>query len=174
MKQLKFPSLRQTYEYDCGAKSLQAVLVYYGIEVSESKLIKLAKTNARVGTLSDNMIKSLKKFRLDYDARHMTLKDLRDYIDKKIPVMILIQAWGSRKRYYKKGNKNKHWVVAIGYNRDKIFFEDPYTFNHTFLKNKELELRWHSTEDGDPIKNFGIAVYGRKPRFNFKKILHMK
>jgi ABC-type bacteriocin/lantibiotic exporter with double-glycine peptidase domain len=49
MKMLKFPELRQTYEWDCGANAIQSVLVYHGIQLSEEVVIKQAKTT-RSGT----------------------------------------------------------------------------------------------------------------------------
>jgi len=40
MKILDFPELRQTFNYDCGAKALQSVLAYYGIDIREEEIIK--------------------------------------------------------------------------------------------------------------------------------------
>ncbi len=50
MKILDFPELVQTYDYDCGAKALQAVLAYYGIEKHEDVLMIAAKTNKEHGS----------------------------------------------------------------------------------------------------------------------------
>jgi ABC-type bacteriocin/lantibiotic exporter with double-glycine peptidase domain len=174
MKQLDFPELKQTNEYDCGAKALQAVLTYYGIEIREEILIKSAKTNKKTGTTIKGILDSLKKYKLKFDSKSMDLKELRNYLDKKIPVMLLIQAWNKKSIDYTKDFHDGHWVVAIGYNRDKIFFEDPYTFNRTFLKNKEFEKRWHSKEKSKKIVNYGIAVYGKKPTYDSKKVVKMK
>ena len=38
MKILDFPSLIQTYKHDCGAKVLQAVFAYYGIDLNGEKI----------------------------------------------------------------------------------------------------------------------------------------
>lgn len=173
MRLLDFPELRQAYEYDCGAKVLQAVLTYYGIEIREELLIKYAKTNSKEGTSRQGIINTLKKFHLKYDSKNMTITELRDYIDKKIPVIILLQAWNGKNVDYTESYSDGHWVIAVGYNRDKIFFEDPYSFKRTFLKNKELETRWHAQEEEEKILNYGIAVFGKKKTYNSKKIVHM-
>lgn len=173
MKLLDFPGLKQTYEYDCGVKALQAILTYYGIETSEELLMKYAKTNKKVGTSINGILQVLKKYNLQFDSRIMTLKNLKDYIKKKIPVMILLQAWNSKPIKYANDYQDGHWVVAIGYNNKQIFFEDPYTFERTFLKNDELKDRWHAKENNEKIINHGIAVYGKDPVYNSKKIIHM-
>jgi ABC-type bacteriocin/lantibiotic exporter with double-glycine peptidase domain len=48
-KILDFPTLRQMDEYDCGASAMQSVLDYYGIDVGENNIIRLAK-NKKSGT----------------------------------------------------------------------------------------------------------------------------
>lgn len=173
MTLLKFPELRQTYEWDCWAKALQAVLTYYGIEIREELLIRYAKTNSKEGTSTRNMINTLKKLKLNVDGRSMTIKDLKEYIDKKIPVIILLQAWNGKHIDYTNDFHDGHWVVAIGYNKNKIIFEDPYSFERVFLIDDELEKRWHAKENWTKILNFGIAVFGKKEIYNPNKVIHM-
>ncbi len=173
MKQLEFPKLRQTYEWDCGAKALQAVLTYYGVEIREELLMKYAKTNSKEGTSIPKMQHVLEKFKLKFDAKQMTTTDLRNYIDKEIPIIILLQAWSGKNLDYANDFHDGHWVVAIGYDTNKIIFEDPYSFERTFLKSKELEERWHAKEKGNIILNYGIAVFGKKSKYNSDKIIHM-
>lgn len=175
MKLLEFPNHPQTYEYDCGAKALQAVLAYYGIKKLENVIIKSAKTNSRSGTSLPQMLKVLKKFGLKFDSRTMTVEDLRDYIDRKIPVIVLLQAWsGKKKADYSNDYGNGHWVTAIGYDKQKIIFEDPYSFERTSLTAEELDKRWHSRENRQKILHHGIAVYGKKPSYDSQKIIHME
>jgi len=173
MKLLDFPELRQTYRYDCGAKALQAVLAYYGIEIREELIMKYAKTNSKEGTLLPGMLSVLKKHSLTYDSRKMTLKDVTAYINNNIPVIILVQAWSGKSIDYTNDYHDGHWVVAIGYDTSKIVFEDPYSFKRTYIENKELETRWHSEEDGKKIINHGIAVFGKKSTYNSGNIVHM-
>lgn len=173
MKTLDFPKLRQTYDYDCGAKALQSILVYYGIEISEHILIEHAKTNEEVGTLSKDILAVLKRYHLHYDQKPMNIEDLKDYIHRNIPVIILLQAWSDDPVDYKTNNEHGHWVIAIGYDKEKIIFEDPLSFRHTWLTFDELNERWHSEEGNKILKNYGIAVYGKEAKYDSKKIVHM-
>ena len=171
---LNFPELRQTYEYDCGASALQSVLVYFGIKKREEILIKEAKTSKK-GTSVDNLEKTLKKYKLKFDSMEMSIKDIKNYIEKGIPVILLVQAWGKSKKFaWKNDWKDEHYVVAIGYDKNKFYFEDPYTFERTFLNSKDLIKRWHAKLDGKKYFCRGIAVYGKKPKFNPKKIVPMR
>lgn len=162
MKILNFPELRQAYEYDCGASALQSVLAYYDINIREELLIKYLKTSSKNGTTISSINKVLKKLNLKFESKKMTIAEIKNYINKKIPILILLKAWN-----------DDHWVVAIGYNKEKIIFEDPYLFKRTFLKNEEFLKRWHTDEIDPKYPNHGIAVFGKKPKFTEKNIIHM-
>ncbi|MBI4114869.1 MAG: C39 family peptidase [Candidatus Niyogibacteria bacterium] len=174
MKIITFPQLRQTYSYDCGAKALQAVLVYYGIEIREDYIIEHAKTS-KTGTPIRGIINVAQKYGLKTDSREMTLKDIQDFIKKKIPVILVLQAWTEQKNVdWEKDWIDGHYVVAIGYTKDKILFEDPSSFERTFLKYNELEKRWHDADtNGKKYFHYGIAIFGRPHTFKSKKIIHM-
>ena len=173
MTTITLPQLRQTFDYDCGAKALQAVLVYYGIEEKEDSLIKQLKTS-KDGTSIINIIKTAKKYGLKTDSGEMTIKDIKKYIEKKIPVILLLQAWSEKKNInWEKDWVDGHYVVAIGYTKDKILFEDPSSFVRTYLKYDELEKRWHDIDGNKKYIHYGIAIFGKRPKFNPKKIVHM-
>ena len=46
---------RQTFDFDCGAKALQTVMAYYGVEIRQDELMKELGTG-RNGTRVDKMI----------------------------------------------------------------------------------------------------------------------
>jgi ABC-type bacteriocin/lantibiotic exporter with double-glycine peptidase domain len=163
MKILDFPELRQAYEYDCGASALQSILAYYGIDIREELIMKYLKTNLRNGTSINNITKVLKKFNLKFESRKMTILEIKNYINKKIPVLILIKAWD-----------DDHWVVAIGYDKERIIFEDPYLLKRTFLKNEEFLKRWHTDEIDSKHPNHGIAVFGKELKLKKNDFIHMQ
>lgn len=175
MKILDFPEVRQTYNWDCGAKAVQAVLIYYGFDVNEGDIIKLASTNSKKGTPVAGVKKTVKKYGLDYEARKMTIDDIKKYINKKRPVILLVQAWAEKKNTdWDKSWGNGHYVVAIGYDRKKIYFEDPSTTVRAQLSYEELQERWHDVDtNGKKYKNWGMVVFGKKPRFKRDKTVHM-
>ena len=173
MKKLILPKLRQTYPFDCGAKALQSVLAYYGVFLREDKIMKIAKTNKN-GTEVKGIIEVLKINHLKYIKKKMSVDDLNKYISKEIPVILVLQAWTDSKNVdWKNDWDDGHYVVAVGFMKNKILFEDPSSFLLTYLTTKELEDRWHDVSlHGKRYYNLGIAVIGKK-RFNQNKIIHM-
>jgi len=174
MKTITLPQLRQTYSYDCGAKALQSILVYYGIKVREDHIIKSAGTSIN-GTSIQGIIKVANKHGLKTDSRQMTINDIKEYIKQNIPVILVLQAWTEKKKVnWEKDWIDGHYVVAIGYTKDKILFEDPSSFERTYLKYDELQKRWHDVDtDGKKYVHHGIAIFGKKPKFNRDEVVHM-
>ena len=173
MKLLDFPHASQTYEYDCGPTVLQGILTYYGAEVRKEKIFKWARTSTRKGTLTKGMLKVLDRFSLKYDSRAMTIKEIKEYLDKDIPVILLLQAWEDKVKDYSDHFEDSHWVAAIGYNKETILFEDPYAFARVYLKQSELIQRWHGREGRLRIMQHGIAVYGQTPAYQSQRVIHM-
>lgn len=174
MKILALPKLRQTFNYDCGAKAIESVLAYYRIEVREDKIIKLAATT-KEGTKIKNIEKVICKYGLKIKSGRMNIEDLIIYIDKKIPVIIALQAWTNKKQVIWKTNwSDGHYVVVVGYSKDRIIFADSASYNYSYLTFRELANRWHDVDiDGKKYLNFGMAVYGKKPKYNEDKLIHM-
>ena len=168
-----FPNLRQTYEYDCGAQALQSVFAYYGIDMREEEIIKIAKTNKK-GTHPLPMKKVAESHGFKTDFKAMTVKELKQYIKRKIPVILLIQAWPEKKKVnWQKEWRYGHYAVAIGYDWKKLIFEDPASIFRTYLSYKELEDRWHDMGGKIKYTNYGLAIYGKKPGYHTEKLVHM-
>lgn len=175
MKILDFPEFKQMSDYDCGASALLSVLTYYGIEVFEEEIIKLAKTD-KCGTSIDGMLEVLNNKGLKATSKQLTFEDIKKYIDKEIPVILRIQAWsGVDNEDWKKDWRDGHYVVVIGYDLTKFYFEDPWCSERTYLKFNELKDRWHDSDiDGKKYVNCGIMVQSKKRNYISKKIIHMK
>jgi ABC-type bacteriocin/lantibiotic exporter with double-glycine peptidase domain len=176
LKVLKFPQIRQTYEYDCGAEALRGVLAFHGLDVKEEIILELANTDTKTGTLVDNMLKVLKKHRIKCKAQAFSVKSLKESINKGSPVILLVQAWSgsSKKINWKNSWLCGHYVIAIGYDKNKIYFADPYSAFRTYLSYKELESRWrHKDPMENKYVNFGIAVSRPNKPFNPDKTVHM-
>lgn len=173
MKIIKIPQLRQTFDYDCGAKALQSVLVYYGIDIRQDTIMKYAKTTEE-GTPVKGIVKVARKYKLKTESKSMTISELKKYLDKKIPVILLLQAWTKQKDVDWENNWiDGHYAVVVGYTKNKIIFEDPYSFHLTYLKYDELKERWHDISKGKKYFNHGIAIFGKKPAFRLGQITHM-
>jgi len=173
-KILKFPRLRQSYEWDCGASAIQAVLAYYNFDVREEVIIKLAKTDQQ-GTLPAGLKKVAKAYKLKFTAGRMDLKDIKKYLDRRTPVILLLQAWAKKEKIiWENSWRDGHYVVAIGYDFRKIYFADPYNFRPTFLNYEELDKRWHDIDrHGKKYFNWGMAVLGKPAADQLTRPVHM-
>ena len=157
MKVLSYPETRQVYDYDCGSNSLQSMLVYAGIEEREDRIVKLAGTT-QDGTNTEGVLLVFGYYGQPVKAGlGMTPNDLRKAIDAGHPTMISLQAYRSNDKPYSELWDDGHWVVAIGYDKDRILFEDPASFHRTWLGDKELIERWH---DVDGKSNEKIVGWG--------------
>lgn len=174
-----FPELRQFYDYDCGAATMEGVLAYYGLDVPETYVMKIAGTNRRIGTSPNGLRRVAEKFGLKYKEGGMSIRKLKKYIRKKIPVIILIQdLWDARK--LKGYNENKdlgHYVIPVGFDKEKVYFEDPWSFFRVYLTFHELKKSWKAMKlkrkKFEEVENYGIAFYGRKPLYLGSHTIHM-
>jgi predicted double-glycine peptidase len=162
---------RQGTSYTCGADCVQKVMEYYGEDYREMDLAQSLKSDPVHGTYVKNIVDFFHKHGLKAVVRQrMSISDLMNEINRNIPVIIMLQAWGSKESFEKKYRNEwdyGHFVVVIGYNTDSILIADPALFNIGYIPKSELKGRWHDTDEGN-IKTFqlGIAVYGKNPKFN--------
>ncbi len=173
MRMLKFPLFRQTKSYDCGAITTQMVLAYFGINIRGDIIIKEVKTN-KSGTKIENIIKVLKKYKLKYKAGQSDIKNLKKFLKENKPIIIPLQAWTNKKEInWQNDWSDGHYVVAIGYDKNKIYFADPSSIYKTYLTYTDLEKRWHDISvDGKKYIHFGIAVSGKR-KYTRHKIIHI-
>ncbi len=182
MKWIDFPSLRQTFEYDCGAKAMHASLSFYGINTNEYDILRIARTTPRSGTSLQGMLAVAKHFQLIAEVKEISITELKKYIDRKMPIIVLLQAWPKKKvKDWKNHWGDGHYVVAIGYDKEKVYFEDPYSILRTYLTYQELEERWHDrvgTQWGNVRKeqkrsHVAIIVHGAKNKYSSTRAVHM-
>lgn len=175
MPLLTFPDTRQYSNFDCGAAATQSVAYYYGREFREDRLVKILKADPEVGVASGDIIKFFVGLGGFYvHAARMTLDEVKGWLDRKVPVILLIQAWGEPGVDYSIGLEDGHWVVAIGYDDTRMFFDDPSLLdNRGFIPFKELEVRWHAA-DKVYLDHYGIAIYGPKPTYDRGKTIKIE
>ncbi|MDD5290918.1 MAG: cysteine peptidase family C39 domain-containing protein [Patescibacteria group bacterium] len=173
MKMINVPELIQTYIWDCGPKALQSVFAYYGIHAREEDIIKIAGTT-RNGTPISGMKKAVKKYGLKSAAGKMTIEEVKSYINRGIPVILLLQAWPKKKiKDWSRHWDDGHYVVVVRYTARRIIFEDPWVLSRSYLTYEELAERWHDRIGGRRYYSFGMAVYGENGSRRLKRIVHM-
>ncbi len=160
--------MKQTQFYDCGPTALQSVLLYYGIEVRLDELFERLGTTDN-GTHPKTMVSALHSYGIKTDAGQMSVDDIRNYITQNTPVILLLQAWAMREHVdWRTNYSDGHYVVAIGFDEERIVFEDPWVYHRTYLPTHELDNRWHDLirHDNERYEHYGIAAYGLPPAFH--------
>lgn len=159
-KLIKVPLTRQATSYTCGVSALQSVLGYWGDEQREDVLATACKSDQNIGTAYRRIAGYARSHGYDVGIRkNMRLVDLKSVLDKKQPVICLIQAWPERKVNFEKDWEDGHYVVAIGYDATRIYFMDPSTLGHyTYIPTAEFEQRWHDTDGKEKLYNFGMII----------------
>ncbi|MDZ4835133.1 MAG: C39 family peptidase [Candidatus Melainabacteria bacterium] len=173
---IKVPMTRQSTDYTCGVAAVQSVLMYYGDEFMEGVLSKDLKANPKVGTAYKEIVRLVKSKGYKVEVlQNMTIESLKSLIDSGKPVICLIQAWPEKKVNYATDWEDGHYVVAIGYDRQNVFFMDPSTLgNYTFIPTKEFLTRWHDTDSKVKLEHFGMVVEKAKPAYKAGSILKLE
>ena len=179
------PDTCQQTDFTCGASCFQAIAGYFGViptDWDEDDLRSLMGIASDVGAHPHNIMAGITYFGLRRkQIWPMTDTELFRFLDRGIPVMMMLQAWRDidlrRKRWegWLSEWDNGHWVAAIGYDRDGVYFEDPsLAATRGFLTHEQLFLRWH---DVGPywhrpyekyMYQYGVAIWKapiRKPPY---------
>lgn len=156
------PKVEQVSNYDCGPAALRAICEYYKVgPKSHDEFIKDCEATKKDGTEPENLIAVAKKYGLKTKAkRGMTIEQLEVYLDQGRPVIVDLQAWGQEHQYKKLDSG--HYVVAIGYDDDTIYFEDPsvHTRKRGKLSKKDLKDRWKDKKaNGEKLTHYAIAMW---------------
>lgn len=169
---IKVPLSRQATSYTCGVSALQSVLAFWGEEVREDVLAKSCKSDKRIGTAYQRIADCARSKGFAVEIRkNLQLAELKSILDKKQPVICLIQAWPEREVNYATDWEDGHYVVAIGYDAHNMYFMDPSTLGHyTYIPTGEFEKRWHDTDGKEKLFNFGMLVSKDTPRYNPEEV----
>lgn len=170
---IKLPDVAQEKDYSCGASALNSVLNYFAKSSLNEKRIREELKIKNTGTDPYQIKRVLRNSGLRYkEYRKMKIAQLKKCVDEKKPVMIMIQAWGDEKKYKtcKYKCKDGHWIIAIGYDNENFYFEDPSLFGTIgYINIDALDDRWHDIESyypGDKVVHFtdhyGLSILGNE------------
>lgn len=150
-----FPIREQKSDYDCGVASLWCVLKYYGIQIKYDELAILLKATPIHGTSVKRFIKVCKCFDLKCDYFHSDISRIKKYILKEIPIVCLIQ--NQKELSWYNTWEHGHYVVLIGYARQRLYFFDPATGGIEMISIKKFKKQWHDMSRGIVYKKVAIA-----------------
>ena len=150
------PLCLQETEYTCGIACLQSVLGSYGFIYRQEMLAKTLRARPILGTDYKEIINFVKYIGFEaYLVENMSIDNLKTFIDDNITPLLLIQAWADDGTNYSQDWSDAHYVIACGYDDNRIFFMDPYTLgNYTYIRNDDLKNRWHVKDE------YGRIYYG--------------
>jgi predicted double-glycine peptidase len=183
---MEVPLCRQDKDYTCGVAALQCILAYYEYNPPRQDVIaKSVKANIRSGVEYSNIQKFAEDRGYDVQVKTgMTIGELKGMLDEGRPVILLIQAWHDPAftdpvAQYATDYDDGHYVVAMGYNSDYIYFMDPSTLgNYTKIANSEFLSRWHDEEikknKVNKLDNFGMMIRQRYPGYEPDEIKKLK
>ena len=165
---------RQSTEYTCGPSALQAVLRYWGRDVAEDEIARLAGTTSEVGTFPEDLARSAKALGFKVEVKEgLTLDEVQKFTAAGHPMIALAQVWLSAKGMGSKSVEDEwdsgHYIVVLGVDKDYVYFQDPYVLmSKAFLPRKVFEAHWHQAMGGDlanqpKLMHVGIFVRGKKP-----------
>lgn len=133
MIKINIPIVRQTSSRNCGPAVLQAIINYYGIVISQRSIAKIVGTTDW-GTTIGNVMSFLMSEGFTVTGKfHAKKKDITSILDRKIPIIVLIQ--DGEYDETRKTIENGHFVVLVGYNEDSVFIMDP-------LRKDYVEMHW--------------------------------
>jgi predicted double-glycine peptidase len=165
---IDLPSGRQTFDFDCGAKALQLVMAYYGVDVREDELLKALHCDTE-GVSVNSMISVAKDNGFAVSGRSgTTIEEVKQLVDENRPVIVLVQAWAERYMTLEdwwKDVDDGHYVIVIGHVGSIIVFEDPSSFRKTWLTEGEFNARWHDIdpETKEVLDHFAMVLLGKSP-----------
>lgn len=160
------PAVSQLEDYTCGPAALLAVCAYYGVGPATEAELERVMGIDRTGSDPEHLTRVARRFGLQVDEypRDMTAAALQACLRKRRPVVMMLQAWATpRPRSYRRVWRHGHWVVAIGFDDDGVYFEDPALDGaRGFLTWAELDERWHDVGPGRTrVPRYGVALWKR-------------
>ena len=168
-KVIPLHNLRQTFDFDCGAKALQVLLAYYGVEIREDQLLEELGADEKDGVRPEAMVALARRHGFEVHAGPgWTLEDIKRPVSEGHPVIVLLQAWADRHLSLEDWAANfddGHYAIVTGYDREVLLFEDPASFHRTWLEAEELLARRHDQHPvtGERLRHWALVLRGRAP-----------
>jgi predicted double-glycine peptidase len=164
---IDLPNTTQITDYTCGASALLAVCSYFGVGPEDEWDVEADMGFGRAGSDPEHFRRAARKYGLRLaEYRGMTQAQLVECLDAGRPVIVMLQAWPDRRTAsYANRWDDGHWVVAIGYDAQVFYFEDPSIHGgRGFIHRRELASRWHDIEGPrkERVFQLGIAVWASR------------
>src|SRR5207248_2224991 len=111
------------------------------------------------GPMRDMLVRS--GLHADYRHGDVTLAELMRAVDLRQPPIVDLQAWRDHSRPWRETWDAGHYVLLVGYDRDRLFFSDPGTGEYAHLTHADLEERWHDVSGLLDTRLYRMAIFVR-------------
>jgi predicted double-glycine peptidase len=180
---IPLPNVPQPDGISCGDATMLSILLYFAVGKQKIAEIKEeVKTTRKDGTYYLNIVHYANKLGLRAMAiKKMTLERLERCIEKGWPVICSIQAYGAKPQDYVRNDMdNGHYVVAIGFDKDNLYFMDPsapaWDRRRGWVRKREFVRRWHDDEgmngNVEIIYHLGIVIHPKPKHTAFLTRAH--
>ncbi|MDP3953271.1 MAG: papain-like cysteine protease family protein [bacterium] len=130
MKRINVPYVAQTDDGSCGAAALEMIYKYYGEEdISQDKIFEKHKSkdleeSGVMGIATDDLVDDARERgfisywgRADVSNKEDSLRQLRKFLDRKIPLIVEQQSTSDKKL--------GHYRVVFGVDNKYVYLHDP-------------------------------------------------
>ena len=144
-------NVNQITNYACGAAALKMVLDYYNVNLSQEKIMKLARTTKEKGTDPKDIVTAAKKFGFKVIWKQgWTVDEVKKTLKRGIPIIANFQL------EHKKGEG--HYAVIIGFTKNEFIISDPHSgFSFRKINTAKFMNYWYEIEDD--TKREGISLF---------------
>jgi hypothetical protein len=129
---LNIAPFRQKPGY-CGPASLKIVLGFFGVKITEKKMIEVTGCSKTRGIRAEGLVRAARKLGFHAKIKDFSdLKDIKEWVNKKkIPVIVDWFAF-----------KGGHYSVVSGIDKENIYLEDPSLGHRRALKLTTFKRLW--------------------------------
>ena len=141
----------------CGPASLKIVLQYYGMDVKEKELAKIAEWNKDLGIDDKGIEKTAKSFGLKVKIKNNSnFKDIEKWLEKKVPVIVNWFTRG-RKDYADSDIADGYYSVVAGLDDKFIYLQDPEIGKIRKLRKDDFMKVWFDFK-GEYVKQEELII----------------
>jgi predicted double-glycine peptidase len=159
---IRVPLCHQETPYSCGVACVQSILAGYGIIYTQDVLVERLGQKPIYGTEYKNIITFMDMLGFHASFHNgMNIELLKELISNGITPILILQAWKDIEIDYAYDWKDAHYVIACGYDENRILFMDPWTLGYyTFIPINMLVKRWHDFDSsGNHSYYSGLIIH---------------